>query len=97
MSSRKKAVRASFRADVFGRDGYKCAVCGWDEYPDSLDAHHITNRNDMPNGGYVKENGITLCPSHHYDAETGLLSADGLYARINSSYEQALKASKRLN
>ena len=26
-----------------------------------LNAHHITDRTDIPNGGYVKENGITLC------------------------------------
>src|SRR5215203_1562865 len=26
-----------------------------------LDAHHITDRHEMPNGGYVAENGITLC------------------------------------
>jgi hypothetical protein len=28
---------------------------------EELDAHHITPREDMPNGGYVKENGVTLC------------------------------------
>lgn len=33
-------------------------MCGKTE---PLDAHHITDRNLMPNGGYVKENGITLC------------------------------------
>lgn len=26
-----------------------------------LDAHHITERNDMPDGGYFEENGISLC------------------------------------
>jgi hypothetical protein len=28
-----------------------------------LDAHHITDRNELPNGGYVPENGATLCGS----------------------------------
>ena len=28
---------------------------------DILDSHHIMSRDDMPNGGYVKENGICLC------------------------------------
>ena len=46
-----------------------------------MDAHHITNRNDMPNGGYVPENGVTLCNkptregrdvSCHEDAEAWL-------------------------
>lgn len=97
MSHKKKAIRASFRAGVFGRDEYKCKICGWNEFPDILDAHHITNRDDMPNGGYTPENGITLCPSHHYDAETGVISVEKLYQLIGSSYEKALRASERLN
>jgi hypothetical protein len=28
---------------------------------DLLDAHHVMPREDMPGGGYVKENGICLC------------------------------------
>jgi len=97
MSNKKKAVRAAFRATVFGRDNHKCVICGWNKWLDLLDAHHITNRNDMPNGGYVKENGVTLCPKHHYDAETGLISAEMLYQKIGSSYEKAVKASERLS
>lgn len=96
MSNQKKIVRARFRDAVFGRDGYKCKICGWNEYKDILDAHHITNRNDMPNGGYVKENGITLCPDCHFKAETGYMTAEHLYKLIGSSYELAKKASERL-
>lgn len=29
----------------------------------------INDRHEMPNGGYAKENGITLCPQHHMAAE----------------------------
>lgn len=69
-----------------------------------LDAHHITDRNLMPNGGYVKENGISVCPSCHEKAEvfhsTGTsvtgFSPDDLYKMIGSSYEKAVEASKRL-
>jgi hypothetical protein len=63
--STKKEIRRNFRNDTFERDEYCCKICGLGpiyESPESIfDAHHITDRHDMPNGGYVKENGITLC------------------------------------
>ena len=52
---------------VFERDGHRCRVCGAGNC--RLDAHHVTNRNEMPNGGYVAENGITLCDTCHEKAE----------------------------
>lgn len=68
------------------------------------DAHHITDRNDMPNGGYVLENGISLCSECHklaeeYHISKGLKWIEGfhpnqLYAKVNSSYELALHISK---
>lgn len=103
MSQAKKIIREKFRNAVFSRDGHKCVFC---DCTDNLDAHHITDRNLLPNGGYVKENGITLCPFHHETAEhfhsskgeywaVGFLPED-LYKVIGSSYEQALAASERL-
>lgn len=65
--NKKKLVRETFRTEVFTRDNYKCKVCN-DSHID-IDAHHITDRHQMPNGGYVKENGITLCPRCHIMAE----------------------------
>ncbi len=69
---KKSEIRRSFREDVFDRDGYKCKWCGFGPIYESteltFDAHHVTDRHEMPNGGYVKENGITLCK---YD-ENGL-------------------------
>jgi 5-methylcytosine-specific restriction endonuclease McrA len=61
--SRKKEIRARFRQEVFERDNWTCQVCGDGSYHhiDHFDAHHITDRSEMPNGGYVKENGITVC------------------------------------
>jgi len=58
----------------------------------------------MPNGGYVKENGISLCEECHKKAEefhsTGVAfpgyAPEDLYQKINSSYEKAVEASKRL-
>lgn len=118
MSAKKKAVRQSFRDTVFDRDNLTCRVCGVIGtrklmtlgqnmiHADKLDAHHITDRSEMPNGGYVKENGITLCPRCHEDAEeyhrtekkhwiSGLHPND-LYDLIGSSYEEALEASEKL-
>lgn len=98
----KKQIRKRFRTAVFERDQYRCKVCGFDQ-PEALDAHHITDRNEMPNGGYVLENGITLCTiSCHQLAEefhrTGQpvpgYSPNELYALIESSKEQAVRASK---
>lgn len=66
MSAKKKNIRDKFRSDVFGRDGYQCRVCSRDH---GLDAHHVTDRKEIPDGGYVKENGISLCDACHLKAE----------------------------
>ncbi len=79
MSIKKKQIRANFRNAVFSRDQYKCRVCGSNN---KLDAHHITSRNNMPNGGYIVSNGITLCDVHHTQAELGIITARQLYAMI---------------
>jgi hypothetical protein len=65
MSKKKKQIRENFRNEVFSRDKNKCRKCG----KTAVDAHHITDRNEMPNGGYVKENGISLCADCHAIAE----------------------------
>jgi hypothetical protein len=64
----KKQVRKNFRDSVFSRDGYRCRICGnkplESEVEQYLDSHHILDRNSPEfngTGGYVKENGITLC------------------------------------
>lgn len=63
--SSKKDIRKKFKSDVFKRDKNTCRHCGLKYHDDEvelyLDAHHITDRNMMPKGGYVKENGISLC------------------------------------
>lgn len=100
---KKQLVRARFRDSVFARDGHKCKFCDITEH---LDAHHITDRSEMPNGGYVLSNGITLCPTHHMDAERfhisgGTIWADGmhpneLYKLIKSTKHKAIADSERL-
>lgn len=103
MSGQKKLIRAKFREVVFERDRHKCVFC---DRTDDLDAHHIVDRSKMPDGGYVKENGITLCGLHHSQAEIYHQSGgadwfegkhpDDLYKLIGSTYEKAVKASERL-
>ena len=99
----KKEIRAKFRDSVFKRDGYKCRFCNITE---NLDAHHITDRNEMPNGGYVKENGISLCHEHHMMAEAYHMSngnsweqgfhPNDLYKVIGSNKELAEEKSNKL-
>jgi predicted restriction endonuclease len=107
MSREKKEVRRRFRAAVFRRDGYACRCCGFASTPEraeeELDAHHITDRNEMPGGGCVAENGISLCDECHMKAEAhhrgepippGFGPAE-LYALIGSSEDAARAASER--
>lgn len=109
MSAGKKKIRESFRSSVFERDQHMCVMCGVKETElaeDSkkLDAHHIVDRNEMPHGGYVKENGISLCPTCHELAEvfhsTGTshpgFSPDDLFGKIGSNLEKARRAAERL-
>jgi 5-methylcytosine-specific restriction endonuclease McrA len=103
MSQEKRKIRHDFMTSVFERDGHRCAVCKYapeapyKSYP--FDAHHITDRHDMPAGGYVPENGITLCWECHLKAETFRknplpgYSPEELYAAIGSSKELAVRKS----
>ena len=95
MLSKKQLLRKKFKEQVFNRDNNKCKIC---KAP-AVDAHHITDRNLMKNGGYTLSNGIALCSECHINAEafhqnkkvkSGFYPSD-LYKLINSSYIEALK------
>jgi 5-methylcytosine-specific restriction endonuclease McrA len=107
--SDKKEIRRKFRDVCLKRDKITCAKCGlkaknMEEALKIFDVHHITDRKEMPNGGYVLENGITLCHECHVKAEefhsTGNAvpgySIKELYIVINSNYDAAVKASEKL-
>ena len=103
----KKDIRKNFRDEVFKRDKLTCRVCGTKRDEEFLDAHHITDRSEMPNGGYVKENGITVCKEDcHFRVEKYHISEgeeweeglhpDDLYRMIGTSKEEATRKSERL-
>jgi len=117
MSQKKKKIRSNFRKTVLHRDHYQCRVCGGQEQEDQnidnvfdlLDIHHISPREKMAGGGYVKENGIALCKTSiegartcHEKAEEWLkigkgaegYDPDTLYSLIGSSYALSVKKSK---
>lgn len=108
MGAEKKLIRKNFRDACYRRDKYKCAMCAFqsslEKAEAELDAHHVSDRNLLPNGGYVKENGISLCSECHIKAEvyhsTGVThpgyAPEDLYKVINSTYELAVEASKKL-
>jgi hypothetical protein len=97
-----KKWRKEFNMSCLERDNHKCKFCNVTE---NLDVHHITDRHDMPNGGYVMTNGITLCNEHHLMCEqyhkSGGFAKEGyhpndLYLIIGSSYDVAFKESLEL-
>lgn len=109
----KKELRNQFRSEVFARDGFRCVMCGFQpSNSNELDAHHITDRHLLPNGGYVCANGITLCTDRSKDASnchamaemyhaTGFahtgFSPPELYTKIGSDYRRAFLVSIRLS
>lgn len=109
MGAEKKLIRKNFRDACYQREKYKCAMCDFQSSVENaekeLDAHHISSRTEMINGGYVKENGISLCSECHVKAEeyfsTGVAhlgySPEDLYKVINSTYEKAVEASQKLS
>lgn len=95
----KKLIRRIFRTNVFNRDNYKCRVCGVNGYDRQnpitkfgvpLDAHHIIDRHQFKNGGYVLSNGISVCSDCHMKAEDKEISSDKLYELIGSSLDKAV-------
>lgn len=70
----KQQGRELFRNAVFTRDNHKCVICG----APAVDAHHIMERRLWPDGGYIPENGASVCADCHILAEQTLVSPDEL-------------------
>ena len=96
-----KRWRKQFNEDCLKRDGNKCVFC---DVTENLNVHHITDRHDIFNGGYVLSNGITVCETHHLMCEehhtTGHavvgFSPNDLYTKIGSSHSKAYIDSQNL-
>jgi len=64
------SARDEFREAVTARDCGRCVACG----EVGVDAHHIIDRSLWPDGGYLLNNGVLLCPRCHMKAELTSLS-----------------------
>jgi len=90
----KKEIRANFRNSVFKRDGNKCMLCGRSDV--KLDAHHITNREEMLNGGcHYKVEAFYNSEEMIEDPENELHPYN-LYKLIGSSHTKADRDSAKL-
>lgn len=100
----KKQIRDKFNKICLERDLYKCVICG---ETNNLNVHHIMDRHYFTNGGYVRQNGITLCEkSCHLEAELyhktnaqdwiDGMHPDDFYKLIGSSFQSAIEADELL-
>lgn len=80
LSRPKLLSRDEFREAVFARDKHRCVIC---EEP-AADAHHILDRRLFSEpewlGGYLIDNGASLCARHHLEAEMTTLSVEEIRA-----------------
>lgn len=98
-----KRLKQIFNSECLERDNFCCVLC---KKTEDLDVHHIKDRHELPNMGYTKWNGITLCSACHWKAEQFHISSgkswiegyspNDLFKIINSSEEKAIEGSKNL-
>jgi len=98
-----KRLKQTFNTECLKRDNFCCVFC---KSKINLDVHHIIDRHELPNMGYTKWNGITLCSEHHWKAEQFHINKgnkwdegfhpDDLFKKINSSKEKSIKESNLL-
>lgn len=72
----RKSARDHFREAVLRRDGHSCVAPGC--LNPGTEVHHLIERRLFPDGGYIADNGVSLCPEHHVLAETTVLDAQEL-------------------
>lgn len=73
--------RAVFHREVMARSHGRCVVCG----DVAVDPHHIMDRKLFPDLGYYLDNGAAVCPLHHWDCETTVLSVEEVRAAAGVS------------
>lgn len=92
----KKKIRREFKYEVLKRDNFSCKVCGLSS---EIIVHHITAPDRIVQGGYVKENGISLCKPCELKANQNQdenFSPANLYRLIGSSFELAETEAKKM-
>lgn len=84
----KQEIREEFRKIVYGRDSHTCVVPGCGE--PAVDAHHIMERSLWKElfelGGYLPDNGVSVCAMHHLHAEVDWIPPQALrfWAKIKN-------------
>lgn len=66
-------TRDEFRKQCLERDGYKCVFCKSNV---DIVVHHAVERRLFSNGGYYKNNGISVCSDCHVKCETTEISLE---------------------
>jgi hypothetical protein len=72
--------RQAFRRTGFNRDNQTCVVPYCEA--DAEDAHHIIERSVWDGGGYVPDNGASVCSYHHKAAERNLIPPQAFWMWI---------------
>jgi len=72
--------RKKFRESVFSRDNNECVVPWCDNESD--DAHHVIERELWKDGGYILNNGASVCNKHHKYAENNNIPPQAFYQWI---------------
>lgn len=75
--------RKKFRKNVFERDSHECIVPWCTNEP--VDAHHILERSLWDTGGYIEDNGASVCGKHHSYAEENDIPPQAFWVWANIS------------
>lgn len=81
-------TREQFRVEVFVRDKGRCVLCG----AVATAAHHIMERRLFADGGYILDNGASVCDACHWQCENTtisvekILTAAGISRRVTPAH-----------
>lgn len=79
MSSTRPQIPAEVKREVRQKCGFCCVVCG----APIFEYHHLDDWSDTED--HSPSNLILLCPNHHKDATSGLLTKDQILKHLDSS------------
>lgn len=73
--------RKEFREQCLERDNHQCVIPWCTRSAD--DVHHIIERSEWNNGGYIINNGASVCNPHHRYAENNQIPPQAFWQWIN--------------